>query len=776
MSVPKEMIFIVCSLIFLAPCVSASNFDAGDALALVLGTRKYSINNIKMSSDTFEIGELVWAKVKNFPFWPGQVAVPPPDEEDRGEGMCYMCLLGSRNYLWVPVERVRHHSERFIPANYDKRSDMYKKAIDEVKIVIEGVRLRDEARLAQKEAEEKNLAKDTQQIEKEEIKEKQPVEEKEEIKEKQTMPEKEIKEKQLMEEKEEIKEKRLMEEKEEIKEKRLMEEKEEIKEKRLMEEKEVEVKQSKQEKEKINEKEPIEEKEKWSPINEPMIKKKLSPINEPLIKEKQPPIMKEKQPPIMKEKLLPREIKGKKSPREIKGGKARIKKGKITDVINIKGKKSPIKDKQTPIKDKQTPMKEKQSPKEIYKRRKIFEKEKKISKGVKERADKVYSGKRSKVNAAGSKRSLSKNLDVGESSKSGAYKGAPRRKMRKRDSSDSSVSSHHSYCYDLGGKKVFIPEREPSPVDNRYEERLKMKHVTPTTKKIGFIGLGRMGRRIVKNLLIAGHKVTVWNRTAGKCKECVDAGAVRAENPAEVVKLTDIIFSCVSDANAVRSIVSGPDGILKGLEESCSGENVFKGYVEMSSIDFETSQEIGNDVILKGARYLEAPVTGTKNLAAMGSLLVLAAGDALLFRECVTCFHSFSDHAYYISGNVGDGSKYNIALSMFTGTAYSAMAETLALGNQLKVNTGDFIELLRSRINIPKTLVDKGRAILSKDFSNINTALKNQQKDMSLAIALSDKLTQPTPIACASNAQYVHARLLGYGEHDVGAVYQGIKY
>ncbi|GFS36782.1 hypothetical protein NPIL_51291, partial [Nephila pilipes] len=128
----------------------------------------------RMCTKSFETGELVWAKLKNFPFWPGQISEPLPGEDRQNEGMCYMWLLGSRNYLWVPIERVCHHSECFIPTSYKNKSDMYKKAIDEVKIVIEGVRLRDLSKVTEEKAEEKELMKDTQLIEEDKGMENQP--------------------------------------------------------------------------------------------------------------------------------------------------------------------------------------------------------------------------------------------------------------------------------------------------------------------------------------------------------------------------------------------------------------------------------------------------------------------------------------------------------------------------------------------------------------------------------------------------------------------------
>ncbi|GFQ88273.1 putative oxidoreductase GLYR1 homolog [Trichonephila clavata] len=349
-------------------------------------------------------------------------------------------------------------------------------------------------------------------------------------------------------------------------------------------------------------------------------------------------------------------------------------------------------------------------------------------------------------------------------------------KVKKLDDNHSLNSPSESYAFTFSDKKIFIPHREPSPVDNQYEERFKMKHVIPTSKKIGFLGLGKMGRRIVKNLLIAGHKLIVWNRTKDKCKEFVEAGATQAENPAEVVKAADIIFNCVSDVYAVKTILFCPDGVLKGLEDSCAGEKNVKGYIEMSSIGYESSQEIANDIILNGGRYLEACMTGTKTSANLGALFILASGDEGIFQECLTCFHAIADNTYFLSDEIGVSSLFSITLSMCTGTAYAALAEVAALANRLKIDMTDVLALLRMRGIASKPLLEKGRNMIKGEFFNVEHSLINQQKDMDLALELSNDYNHPLHMAAAANEVYKHAKMLGYGDHDVSAVFRGVKH
>lgn len=138
---------------------------------------------------------------------------------------------------------------------------------------------------------------------------------------------------------------------------------------------------------------------------------------------------------------------------------------------------------------------------------------------------------------------------------------------------------------------------------NDVSSTLKMKNINPSALKFGFLGLGIMGSGIVKNLINSGHKVVVWNRTFNKCRKFELAGAEVAPTPCDVIDKVDITFSCVADPLAAKEMVFGNCGILSS-EAISDG----KGYVEMTGIDDNTSQDIADAIISKGGRYLEAQV------------------------------------------------------------------------------------------------------------------------------------------------------------------------
>lgn len=302
------------------------------------------------------------------------------------------------------------------------------------------------------------------------------------------------------------------------------------------------------------------------------------------------------------------------------------------------------------------------------------------------------------------------------------------------------------------------PEIDMSSVSNALQSR----NIQASNLKFGFLGLGIMGCGIVKNLLNSGHSVVVWNRTATKCRKFQEAGAEIADTPSDVIEMTDVTFSCVSDPQVAKELVFGNCGVM-------SANLVGKGYVEMTGVDPETSQDIAEQIISKGGRYLEAQIQGSKNQAEEGTLIILAAGERLLFEECQTCFEAISRNSFYL-GDVGNATKMNLVLQMISGVMLAGIAEGLVLADRAGLQQKDVLEVLELTSMSSDMLVQKGNAIIKGEFP-VNQPLKHMQKDLKLALNMADGLEQSLPITAASNEVYKHAKCLGYGSHDASAVY-----
>ncbi|XP_040566392.1 cytokine-like nuclear factor N-PAC isoform X1 [Lepeophtheirus salmonis] len=293
-------------------------------------------------------------------------------------------------------------------------------------------------------------------------------------------------------------------------------------------------------------------------------------------------------------------------------------------------------------------------------------------------------------------------------------------------------------------------------------QTLKEKDIQPSTLKFGFLGLGIMGAGIVKNLLNSGHHVSVWNRTSEKCEEFVKVGALKALTPADVILDSDITFSCVSDPQAAKDMVFGNCGVLTEISST-------KAYVEMTGIDADTSQDIAEAICLKGGRYLEAQVQGSKQQSNDGTLVILAAGDRTLFDDCQSCFQAMGKNSFYL-GEVGTASKMNLVLQLMAGVTLAGLAEGMALADRAGLQQRDVLEVLElTGLSCP-LIIGKGKAIIEGGFPT-NHPLQHMQKDLKLSLNMGDQLEQPLPLTASANEVFKHAKRLGYGDHDTSAVY-----
>ncbi|KAG8433403.1 hypothetical protein GDO86_017616 [Hymenochirus boettgeri] len=288
-------------------------------------------------------------------------------------------------------------------------------------------------------------------------------------------------------------------------------------------------------------------------------------------------------------------------------------------------------------------------------------------------------------------------------------------------------------------------------------------NITPTDKKIGFLGLGLMGSGIVSNLIKMGHTVTVWNRTAEKCDLFIQEGAHLGRTPAEVVSTCDITFACVADPKAAKDLVLGPSGVLQGIRPG-------KCYVDMSTVDPETVAELAQVITSRGGRFLEAPVSGNQQLSNDGMLLIIAAGDQGVYEDCSSCFQAMAKTSFFL-GEVGNAARMMLILNMVQGSFMATIAEGMTLAQVTGQSQQTLLDILNQGQLASIFLDQKCQNILQGNFKP-DFYLKYIQKDLRLAIALGDSVNHPTPMAAAANEVYKRAKALDQSDNDMSAVYR----
>lgn len=283
--------------------------------------------------------------------------------------------------------------------------------------------------------------------------------------------------------------------------------------------------------------------------------------------------------------------------------------------------------------------------------------------------------------------------------------------------------------------------------------------------EIGFLGLGIMGKAMSINLLRHGFKVTVWNRTLSKCDELVEHGASVGETPAAVVKKCKYTIAMLSDPAAALAVVFDKDGVL----EQING----KGYIDMSTVDAETSIKISEAIKAKGGDFLEAPVSGSKKPAEDGQLVILAAGDKAFYDEARPAFDVLGKKSFFL-GEVGNGAKMKLVVNMVMGSMMNAFSEGLTLAERSGLNPSTLLDVLDLGAISNGMFKLKGPTMLKNSYAPA-FPLKHQQKDMRLALALGDENAVPMPVAAAANEAFKKARSMGLGDLDFSAVHETLK-
>ncbi len=284
---------------------------------------------------------------------------------------------------------------------------------------------------------------------------------------------------------------------------------------------------------------------------------------------------------------------------------------------------------------------------------------------------------------------------------------------------------------------------------------------------IGFVGLGIMGSAMAANLVKAGLRVTVWNRSPEKCRALAAAGARTADSPRAVAETSEILFAMMATPAAVESVRDGADGIIAGLRPGT-------GYVDMSTVDAETSAESARMAHQAGAFFLEAPVAGSRKPAEDATLTIMAAGDRGLYDSALPALEKMGRKILFL-GETGNAARMKLANNLVMGGMLTALCEGLALASGSGLDTAQLLEILDSGAVSNPMFRLKGPQIASGTEFPAAFPLKHMQKDLRLALRLAEEVGQPLFATATVNELYKAALAEGLGDSDFAAVCRVIR-
>ncbi len=277
--------------------------------------------------------------------------------------------------------------------------------------------------------------------------------------------------------------------------------------------------------------------------------------------------------------------------------------------------------------------------------------------------------------------------------------------------------------------------------------------------KIGLIGLGAMGRGIVPRLMAAGHAVTGWNRSPEKAEPLVKSGMEIAPTPRAVACACDMVLSIVTDADAVRSVALGADGIIAGLHPDAI-------YADMSTIAPDASRAISAQFGQNGRTMLDAPISGSPVTLAQGNASVMVAGDKQAFERAEPVLRAIGPKVTYI-GTSGLAVQMKIAVNLLLMVEVIAFGEAVALAEKGGVAREAAVDAILKSVAASPVLGYRGPFILKGKMPEVPLAdVTLQQKDMLLALELDRKLGSPVPLAAAANEMMNACRGLGIDRRD----------
>ena len=287
-----------------------------------------------------------------------------------------------------------------------------------------------------------------------------------------------------------------------------------------------------------------------------------------------------------------------------------------------------------------------------------------------------------------------------------------------------------------------------------------MKRLTSDQVKLGFVGLGNMGSRIAQRLLDHGYRLEVYDLDPVKTRTIAEHGGIVAESILELARSADVILSCLTNDEAVRSVYTGPAGILAGVRPGTI-------VLEMSTISPDSSQGLHRLGAQKGIEVLDVAISGSTPAAEQGLLTLLVGGDEGVFRAVEPIFQAVAKQ-YFLLGGSGSGTAMKLVVNTLLGVGMQAIAEAVALGETVGLNRERLLEVLSKTAVIAPAHVGKLARVAINDYSP-QFPLRLMNKDFKLILKAAAEAHTPMP-ATEAAFRVNSEELAHHDEDDFSAV------
>lgn len=285
-------------------------------------------------------------------------------------------------------------------------------------------------------------------------------------------------------------------------------------------------------------------------------------------------------------------------------------------------------------------------------------------------------------------------------------------------------------------------------------------------KRIGFIGLGIMGKPMAKNLLSDGYSLIVHDINPSPVEELIALSALKAESPKETAQKSDIIITMLPDSPDVEKVILGEKGVLEGAK---SGSVI----IDMSSIAPLVSKRIADEAEKKGVEMLDAPVSGGETGAIKAALAIMVGGKEEIFNEHLDILKVMGKSIVRV-GDIGAGGFTKLANQIIVAINITAVSEALVLGKKAGLNPELLYKAIRGGLAGSNVLDSKIKNILDRNF-NPGFKIKLHRKDLNNVLLTAKELDIPLPLTSLVQQMMVSLINEGKGEDDHSALINFIE-
>ena len=279
---------------------------------------------------------------------------------------------------------------------------------------------------------------------------------------------------------------------------------------------------------------------------------------------------------------------------------------------------------------------------------------------------------------------------------------------------------------------------------------------------IGFVGIGRMAVGMVRNLLAAGHRVTVYNRTTSKAEALAADGVTVAENVTEAAA-NELVISMLADDRALEDTVLGRDDFIAAMPNDGI-------HVSMATISEVMARRLTAAHGKIGKGYVSAPVFGRPDAAAAGKLFIVAAGEPSDLQRCMPAFEAMGQRSFVVGTEPVAANIVKITGNYMLASTIETLAEAFALARKYGIDSSELLELLTSTLFSAPVYKNYGAMIAEQRYAPAGFKFELGLKDISLALEAATAMTVPMPIASVVRDQFLTGLARGYQDLDWAAL------